>query len=53
MDTRQGHHCDDTAYPVAAIPEECTCLDEETVEDVPESRAARMRIFGIDPEESR
>jgi len=53
MDAVQDHQCDDTAYPAAAMPDECTCPDQLTPEEVLESRAARIRIFGTDPEESR
>lgn len=53
MDAVQEHQCDDTAYPAAAMPDECTCPHERIPEDAPESRAARIRIFGSDPEEDR
>jgi hypothetical protein len=43
------HDCDDTAYPAAAMPDECTC--DLQLSDAEEARLARIRIFGSDPEE--
>lgn len=46
------HECDDIPYPAAAMPGECTCPPEErAAAEERERQAARVRIFGTDPEE--
>lgn len=48
------HGCDDTAYPAAAMPDECTCPEEvRLAREGLERRAARARIWGEDPEQER
>jgi hypothetical protein len=50
MRAREAEHvCDDTAYPAAATPGECTCSSEDELE----RRMARIRIFGSDEEATR
>jgi hypothetical protein len=46
------HHCPDTAYPAAAMPDECTCAPDQqlTSDEDLERMAARIRIFGSDPD---
>jgi hypothetical protein len=45
------HQCDDTAFPAAAMPGECTCPPEAQLSEAEETRLARIRISGSDPEE--
>ena len=43
------HVCDDSAYPAAAMPDECTCWPPpDTDESEREAHLARLRIFGED-----
>jgi hypothetical protein len=48
------HDCDDTAYSAAAMSDECMCPQEDRLsEEDLERRAARIRIWGEDPEQER
>jgi hypothetical protein len=46
---RDWHTCDDPLYPVAAMPRECTCGRDPGAQA--ETHAARIRLFGGDPDE--
>ena len=45
--------CDDTAYPIAAMPDECTCPNEDAIAQAELDRRARIRIYGADLEVGR